>query len=568
MGSPKVVLIGPAGTTVDEDLSARHPLSEVMAGAPGGTLIETGSLIALAGALALSVVVLARLDENQLVAPLRERFVFGVPWGTLLVLVGVSLVYYLLQGGGRPGGPVVTGFRSWSVWYPQGLVLSAFAHSSDAHLLGNLLGTVAFAPVAEYAWSHYPQGDDTRLSGPAGRIGAFVAATVVAGLASSLFVPGAVIGFSVVVFAFAGFALVVRPLTTVFAILGVQALGLVRRAVMNPLVTARARPVFVSPSWAEVALQGHLFGLLFGAILAVSLLQERNARPTLRHVWFAALVVAVTRSMYAVYWFLSADRFLLFRALGTAGIFVLATLLALAALPPDRSPRLRFPVNTLAIGLLVVALVALAVSGLAYNLVSVTPGESVDDGVAVGDYRVDYVEDADNRYISAVTVPGVGSPLSTTVSGVVVASDSRNAWEVTVPARRLAFEGSTTVVVGGTGFRETVRINRTAWRFPGGNSTYRVQARHDGEQHLLYAADPAVGAFRIDGTRVRIEPTAAFYSVSVERNGSTVRTARIPAHDESVRIEDITFERAGDTLFARHEDTRLAVAEYRVRRER
>ncbi len=533
---------------------------------PAVTLAGVGGLVALAGALVVSLVALTVFSEGRPGGALRERFVLGIPWGTVSVVAGLSLVYYLLQGGNSAGGPVVVGFTSWSLWYPQGLVLSAFSHSSDAHLLGNVLGTVAFGSVAEYAWGHYPTAPTSRLDRPGRRIGAFVLATVLTGLASGLLVPGAVIGFSVVVFGFAGFALVVRPRLTVAAIVALPVVSLLREAALNPLVTARSRPVFVTPSWADIALQGHLFGVLVGVVLAVALVRTRQTWPDPRYVWFAALVFAVTRSLYAVYWYESADQFVLFRALGTAGVFLLATLVALAARGPDRLlPRVT-PVKTrpVAVALLVAALAVLAVSGLAYNLVSVSPGEDIEEGIAVEDYRVAYVENTSDRYISAVELPGVGSPLSASVSGVVVASDKRNAWLLAVSASRLAFEGSTTVAVGDSTFRETVSVNRTEWRFTGGNSTSRVVGRHDGDQKLLFTGEPATGDLRLDGATVRLEPTAEFYDVAVERKNTTVGSVRIPSDGETVEISDITFERTGTELTARHENTEIAVATYRV----
>ena len=560
--------------------------------------VELGGVLALAGALAVSLVVLAALsEEKRLTVLLRERFAFGVPWGTLIIVVGVTLVYYLLQGGGKEGGPIITGFRSWSLWYPQGLVLSSFSHSSDGHLISNMLGTIAFGLVAEYAWGQYSTTSATWWTTPVRRIGLFVLAAILVGLASSLFVPGAVIGFSVVVFAFAGFALVMRPRLSVFAILGVQILSLLRKAFLNPLITVRSRTVFFRPSWADIALQGHLFGMLVGVVLAVGLLRARDSYPELRYVWFAALVFAVTRSMYAVYWFEGANRFVLFRALGTAGAFLLAVLVGLAALSPELSvrdgartvlaavspvrsataeehnatgerlaPLASTSISTAATALLIAVLCALAVSGLAYNLVSVSPGENVEDGIEVGDYRVAYVEGASDQYVSAVELPGVGSPLSADVSGVVVASDQRNAWELALSSSKLTFEGNSTVVVGDATFRETVQINRTAWRFSGGNSTYRIVGQHDGDREVLFTSEPASGRTTINGSTVRIAPAETSYTVAVERNGSTVDTARVPPQGKTIQLANITFERTGDRLLARHDETELVVASYRVRR--
>lgn len=181
------------------------------------TLIRVGSLGALFLSLAFAAFVLRRSGtENRLVAGLRERFVFGIPWGTVIVLAAVYALYYLLQGGGQDGGPVITGFRSWSLWYPQGTIFSSFAHASESHLLGNLFGALAFAPIAEYAWRHYPDEAVESTEGwrgnPYARIAVFVVGVFAVGLLGSVIVPGAVIGFSGVVFAFAGFALVTFPI--------------------------------------------------------------------------------------------------------------------------------------------------------------------------------------------------------------------------------------------------------------------------------------------------------------------------------------------------------------------
>lgn len=539
--------------------------------AAGDPLLDALSLLALLAAVALSVVVIRRYsDRDALLEPLRERFVFGIPWGTLVVVGFLYAFYYLVQGGGADGGPITTAFRSWSLFYPLGLLFSSFAHASESHLIGNLLGTAAFAPIVEYAWGHYPGEDGARTSAllerPAGRIAAFVGIVLLVGLAGSLFVPGAVIGFSGVVFAMAGFALVARPVLTVFAILGVQALRLLWSALLDPVVTATARPRFVSPSWADIALQGHLFGLLVGVLLAVALLRIRDERPDLLYIWFATLVFAVTRSMYAVYWYLGADSFVLYRALGTAGVFFLASVVGLAVYA-DRTPasRLRISSGQAAVAIVVVIVSMVAVSGLAYNVSSVSPGPDVEDGMTVGDYRVAYVEDVEDQYISSVTIPFLGG-LSTEVSGVVVASDSRNAWELARSKRRLAFDGGATIPVGGATWRETVYVNRTAWSLLGKNTTYKVYASQgDADRELLYAADPAEAALTLNHSRVAIAPTTDFYEIVLTRNGSEIGTAPVPAAGSSVTVANITFAREGRELFARHDGTAVRLAEFKLR---
>lgn len=92
---------------------------------------------------------------------LEERFVLGVPWGSLLV-VAVNVVFYLFAQSGLEqwGSPVIHAFVSWSYFYPLGVVTSGIAHGSPAHLISNMAGTLVLAPIAEYAWGHYPRSAD------------------------------------------------------------------------------------------------------------------------------------------------------------------------------------------------------------------------------------------------------------------------------------------------------------------------------------------------------------------------------------------------------------------------
>lgn len=541
---------------------------------PTGSVVVYASWVALALAGLVSLAVVTRLgDEEELLGPLRERFVLGVPWGTVIVVLGVAAVYYVVQGGNQQGGPVVAGFRSWSLWYPQGMVFSSFAHSSDSHLVGNLLGTVAFAPIAEFAWSHYRlddgDSDNPVLATPNARIGLFVALVVVLGLLNSLFVPGAVIGFSGIVFAFAGAAIVTHPLATVGAILGIQAVSLVRRAILSPLSGATATTRFVSPSWANVALQGHAFGFAVGVLLAATLVQYRDRWPRVRYVFFAALVFAVTRSMWALNWPLGEGRFVLYRGLGTALIFLLAAVVAVVASEHDPTlvARIDLSVRESAVGLLFALVLALSLVGVPYMLVTVSPGEQEASGIEVRDYTVGYAEGVENRYISAVDIPVVRDSLSINQSGVVVTSDSRQVWELDTQAGELAQEGRAVVVVGDATWRETVVVNRTTWEFVDGNSTYRVFGRHDGERRELFAAEPATSSVRLNDSSVRIAPTDDFYEVVVLRNNETVDRARIPPANESVDVGGITFARQDRVLVARHGGTEIALARYRLRKE-
>lgn len=537
------------------------------------TILRGGSLVALAGTTVLALAVLVRYgDVDRLFDRLQDRFVYGIPWGTVVVVLAVYAIYHLLQGGDSPGGPIVAGFRSWSIWYPQGLLLSSFAHASNAHLIGNLLGTVTFAPIAEWAWGHYRKehtwGTQSGLDRPGVRIALFVVGVGAVGIAGALFVPGAVIGFSGVVFAFAGVAAATNPLLTVLAILGIRAVSLVRRAALDPVVTATARPEFLTPWWADIALQGHVFGFLFGFLVGIFLLRTRNRQPDLRFVFFAVFVFAVTRSMFAVYWFLGSDRWILFQALGTAGIILMATLATIAVYDRNRIllERIDLSVRETAIGLLLAVVLALSVVAVPYNLVDVTPGPETTDGIEVRDYTVTYAEGVEDRYVSSISaLPGVRGA-SVNVSGVVVVSDRRNAWHSAASRNQLAFDGHTTVAVGDATWRETVFVNRTTWALQGGNQTYKVFGRRgDSPRERLFAAEPAEIGATIDGARVEIRPAAGFYDIAVLREGEEAGVERIPRSNESVTIDGIRFDRERNELFAVQNDTEIRIAEYRLR---
>ena len=533
------------------------------------TLLRVGSYVVLAAALATSVLVLSRLgDLPRLLAGPRERFVYGVPWGTVTSIVIVVAIYYGLQGGGRPGGPIVTGFRSWSLWYPQGLILSSFAHFSDGHLIGNMTGTVAFAPLAEYVWRHYPeepQPADWR-GDPRARIAVFVAAVGLVGILGSLIVPGAVIGFSGVVFAFAGFTIITAPVRTIFAMVSLGVVRLAYRALTDPFLIAQSQEQFVRPSWANIAVQGHLYGLIVGVVLGVVLLGYRGREPRYYAVFGAALVFAVSRSLQSVYWFLGNDTYILFTAAGAAGVVVLATLIAVAARGRGGTalPVVGGTTGTAAVGLLLALVVGLAVVGVPYNLAQVDSGPAINNGetIEVRDYTVTYAESVDDQYISAVGLPGVGGP-SVTRGGVIVFSERRNSWEVAASAQQLAVQRSTIVALGDATWRETVRISRTGWNVAGENATYKISGSDDGQRTQLYADEPAVANLRLDGNTVTIRPTDDAFEIVLRRDGAVVGTKPIPADGERVTIDEIEFVRDGRALLAANNQTVLQVAEYR-----
>jgi membrane associated rhomboid family serine protease len=543
-----------------------------MAGPFGGFPIDSASLVALLLAGLVTAAVVYWLDgRRRWGRQLRQRFVLGVPWGTLIVVGLVVFVYLFVQGAaGRLRDPVVVAFRSWSYRYPLGMLTAAFAHSGLSHITGNLLSTIVFAPVAEYAWGHFPrargsQSFDSYRTNPYARIGAFVATIILVGLATSLFVPGPLIGFSGVVFAFAGFAVVTKPVTAVFAIVGSRVVRVTYYSVQDPVFTREATTRFVEPWWAGIAIQGHALGLLVGVLLGVAVLARRGTWPAARHVWFAVVVFAVSESLYAFYWQLGASRFVMFRGAGLAAIFVATTLVVIAISAADRRilPRSSLTGRQVAAALLLALVLGIGLAAVPYNLVDIT--ETAEDGIEVRDYTVSYAEDVPHGYVQGVRIPVIGDQLVGTVnaSGVIVASERRDAWEEVVPAGRLAHRGRDSIQLGGPGWRETVRVNRTTWNAVDAGATYKVFLRRPGQpRRLSFSADPVTVAPTIAGVNVTIEPAEKGYRLNATRNGTTLDRASMPAVNASVRLAGLTMDRRTDELFAVHEDTRIRIARY------
>jgi len=227
--------------------------------------------------------------------------------GTALTVGFVASVYLFVQGGlAHPRQPLVIPFRSWSYFYPLGMVTAAFSHGSWSHVVGNLVGTVAYATVAEYAWGHYPRKRGVQTftgwrTNPYARILAVPVVSIVVGLFTALFALGPVVRFSGVVFAYAGFAIVQRPILAILAILGTRVLNLAFSAVTNPRSVAVPRPRVVTPWWADIAIQGHAIGILAGVLLAIALAHSRDEWPDPRRVWFALIAFATFQGLWAMY---------------------------------------------------------------------------------------------------------------------------------------------------------------------------------------------------------------------------------------------------------------------------
>ena len=505
----------------------------------------------------------------------RKRLVLGLPWGTLVAVVGVACFYLFVQDGlANPTNPVDIPFRAYSYFYPLGILTSGFAHSGLGHVTSNLLGTLVFGSLAEYAWGHFPtrRGDasfSSLRSNPFARILAWVLAIVVVAVTTGVFGLGPVIGFSGVLFAFVGFALVRFPIATIVAALSTRIVTQLYNAIRVPEIQQMAAESFSRPWWAGIAVQGHALGLLIGVVAGTALLYRRGVRPKPEHVWLAALAFAVDRGLWALYVPEGSETFRLFRALGMAAVFVLAALVASGAAATTRElvPSIDLSRREAAFGVVLAVLLAVSFVAVPLNLYSVEdPAAGLEDAepTEIGDYTVFYAEDVDNQFVPAVPLPGDmdGADGRVDASGVIVVSERRNVWWEEVSSARLESRGAATIRVGGVTWNEDVRATRSGWTVAGGNATYHVRLGiADADRPVVFRADPARADAVIDGRSVSVEPTGDRFEIAVDREGERVGTAAVPAENGTATVDGISFVREERNLFAERDGTRVRVAQ-------
>jgi membrane associated rhomboid family serine protease len=522
------------------------------------------------GVALASLLVVRRVSTGpRLGDHLRRRLLLGVPWGTLLTVVFVVAVYLFVQNGVEGlTRPLVIPFVAWSYYYPLGIVASPFTHGGLGHLTGNVIATLVLAPIAEYAWSHFPteRGSHSFSSlrtNPFVRILAVPVGSVLVGLLTAVFSLGPVIGFSGVVFAYAGFAVVRYPLATLLVLIGQRVLSLLLQTLQNPTVTASGGTGYSLPWWANVAIHGHFYGFVFGAVVALAFLVRREYQPRPGRVFFGVLGFATFQALWAIYVPLSGNRFLLLRALGTTVVFALAALVATAAVASDRPlvPRIGLNRREAAFGLVVGIVVVLSLITVPVNATTVADHDVGSDAVEVRDYTVTYVEDEPNRFVSALPVPVYNLSNSFNTSGVVVTSERRHIWYRAVSKGRLAASGRRTVRVGGLGWQRAVQVKRDGWSAVGNGSTYVVSMRpRGGTWRPVYNATAVRARPTIDGRNVSIRPVDGDFEAVVTRGNRTLGSATVPTKGNETRVGGLVLNRTGKKLIAQRNRTRVQVA--------
>lgn len=636
------------------------------------TLTRVGVVVTALAALGFGLSLVGRKRVEQ---TLTDRFVYGVPWGSLLVVGGVFAFYLFAQGGLHHwSDPVTLPFRNWAYPYVTGMLSSGFAHGGPGHLLGNMLATVVLAPLAEFIWGHYPherdsarekpgrpspktvpsspelaEFDETSQRGgiPSGhavtdgstgtatsenhrsavedrpsrfRDRPFVRAVVVfpgmvlfVSLLTSLYALGWSLGFSGTVFAFLGFVLLKYPIATALSLLGVSLLNTLVNTILIPVLraTAEAGPP-EPPGWAGVNVQAHMLGFLVGILLALALLWDRDEQPDPTRLLLATVLVVAVQGL----WQLSTvddGVFVRYQGLGVVFVLLLAvlvtyvtasensalsgwtptlvrgfaalwvvgvvaaaagavlvfgadlmTVLAVVALAPAAAlPAIVLTVPDAVLGWsmstrrllfasLLLVTVVIALPSVAGNAVGIDGDAVPEDGLVVEDYRVDYVENATHGRTGG------------TDSGLVVASERRYVWSVTVSEDVLEHDGSASVPLGGVGWREDVRVERTGWEVVGNDSAYVVDLETDETTVRSFVSAPSRAVLTLADRNVTVVPTDEGFVIDVTRDGESLGTAPLPETNETAHVGPLAFTTEvrdeEKTLVASTEDSSVTVA--------
>lgn len=536
----------------------------------------------LLGGLLISVAIVWWLDrpDGDWIGRLRRRLLLGVPWGTLVSVSLVMGVYLGLQHGYTSwAAPLTVPYVSWSYLYPLGMVTAAFAHTGPSHLLGNLIGTIVLAPIVEYAWSHYPRQRGTTSFASVWHnpyVRAFVLfplGVIVVGVATAVFHWGPLIGFSGVVYAFAGFALVQYPIVTVVALGGRGVISTAYDALVNPVVSAAPGPSFGGPWWAGIAIEGHIFGLVVGAILGTQLhrLRPTDRRPSALRLWVGTVIAATSLTVWAIWWYGEGPAFVLYRGPGLVMVVVFAILFTAATVASNRDllpERLGAPDRQIGVGrrsaavmVLVMAVSTMAVVAVPVNMTMVESASVPDDSVDVREYEVFYAEEVQNQNVPAVDFPVVDGSTTVTTSGVIVVNERRHIWTREVSKGALAFFGYARVTVGGPTWEHTVAVQREGWVPAGAGAVYQVWVQApDGDWRHAFASDPQTADPVIANRSVSIAAAAGSFTVLVSRDESVIDRAPIPPQNESVRVGGLRLVHDGSALIAVHDGTRIVVA--------
>jgi membrane associated rhomboid family serine protease len=493
---------------------------------------------------------------------LRNRLLGGIPWGTLLLSCLLVFVYLSVQNGaGRWSDPLVIPFTSWSYSHPLGVALGPVSHTNPEHLLDNLAGVLVFGSLAEYVFAHKRVSNTNRSrfrGSPRLRaVVLFPAGALGVGLLGSAFSWGPTIGFSNVVFAFAGFAVVRYPILTVVAVSVRDGLAVLGRAIDQPAVVATGTRA-TEPWFVDIAVQGHLFGLLVGILLgAVTLYSRDEDPPSACRLGAGMALFSLVQSLWVVWW-PRGSSYVLGRGLGVVLVACIATLGTAGVILTVSGSKNRVSNPYVGVVILLVPLAIMAGIAIPINATTDVTAPTETETVEINGYEVTYIEEGTNQRLAPFAAVTGNRP---TTGGVVVVNPERGIWTQTVDRARLAADGTASVYLGGIGWERTVFVLQRSWRMTGDEVASQVWVHpNDGLLHRVFASEPATGTAVVDGYNVSIVPDGVRFEIAVSRDNETVGTATVPHRGQTESIGNLTVSRESDTLIASVNRTSVPVA--------
>ncbi len=559
------------------------------------TIQRVGLLFVLAGMLAF---VWHYAGRGRWRKVLTDRFVYGVPWGSLITILLVFGFYLFVQSGIESWtDPVVIAFRSWSYEYPLGMLAAGFAHSGPSHLMGNMIGAAVLSPLVEYAWGHYPPAareqrenatqpspresdyaypppgelppvaDETQsasggfFSRPLVRaVIIFPVAVIIISILTSFFARGWSLGYSGTVFFFLGFAAVKLPLATIVGVVVMSGVNVLFSAFQNPIFTTGLSTGAPSPpSWAGVNVQAHILGFLLGVVFALELSRRREQWPRVGYLALAVIAVALAQQL----WSLSGgggSTFVRYQALGVIFVFFLSVLVISMVSIENETVYRRLTIRGLLGGGLVLIILVVALSSVPPNLPGMAENPVPEgDGIEIKDYSITYAENTPHGRVAGNS------------SGVIVVSEEREIWASVISRNRLAFDGERSVTVGGVGWRETVDVERHEWDVAGNETVYAVTLDHEESVHAFDSPSKQAGGSLAEHT-FSIRSTPDGFMLDVRVGNETVGETVVPDRNETATVElsdpaslsELTVrnsERDGtEELFVASDETRVLVA--------
>jgi len=483
----------------------------------------------------------------------RKRLVYGLPLGTF-VIIGINAVFYLFAQRAYVGGDLLTiPYFSWSYGYPLGFLTAPIGHANDSHILGNLLTTLVFGPVAEYVVGH--KGSRRPL------LRALVGIPLTwyaVGIFISVFSLGPSIGFSGVLFFFFGFVVVFYPVVSVGLIVASSVFRTVIGALRSPVSVESTVETVSTPAWANIAVDAHALGFLLGVGIAVLFARRTERDVDGYRVGAAVLLVGLAQGLHLV-WVADGSSYILYRGIGAAVVVVLALFTAYgsaveSSAPPALSMEELPARRALSVAALAIPLVLLCGIGFVTGFGAVSTVDDVET-VEVGDYSVWYGENVENERV--FSIPFIEyTPANFTSSGVIVTSDERGIWRQEASVRQLRSNPNRDFLVGGLTWEEEVRVERVGMTSPTGNSAYTVFVSAGNESRPVFDSSPAGTDVTLDGWSIGLSVTDGERAATMEREGER-RVVYVGS--QPTEVEGVTFEVEERRVVASQENTSVIV---------